>query len=173
MAAPHVTGLAALVLAHHPDFSGAFRARTAHRVARLFQILKASARPVNVGDPRRTGFGIPDAPTALGLQVTTHVVSQTPLATQGFTGQTAGQPLSGASIYGSPTFGANVGPLGGLHGAFTPFMVDPMTGGAYAVQAQPGQATNGRAYWTMGNPPPYGSMGTMGGAGGPRGYWAW
>jgi len=47
-----------------------------------------------------------------------------------------------------------------------------VTGGAYAVQAQPGQATNGRTYWTMG-PPPYGSMGAMGGAGGPRGYWTW
>jgi subtilisin len=175
MAAPHVTGLAALVLAHHPDFAGAFRARTVHRVARLFQILKASARPVNVGDPRRTGFGIPDAPTALGLQVTTHVVSQTPLTTQAFTGQTTGQPLGGAvgAIYGSPTFAPNVGPVGGLQGAFRPFMVDPMTGGAYAMQAQPGQTANGRAYWTMGNPPPYGSMGAMGGTNGPRGYWAW
>jgi hypothetical protein len=37
-------------------------------VQRLFQILKASARPVNLGDRRRTGFGLPDAPTALGLQ---------------------------------------------------------------------------------------------------------
>lgn len=67
MAASHVTGLAALVLAHVPDFQGPFRARNADRVERLFQILRASARPVNVGDPRRTGFGIPDVLVALGL----------------------------------------------------------------------------------------------------------
>jgi subtilisin family serine protease len=69
MAAPHVTGLAALVLAHHPDFAVAFRARNLQRVQRLYQILKASARPLNLGDPRRTGFGLPDAPLALTLQL--------------------------------------------------------------------------------------------------------
>ncbi len=73
MAAPHVTGLAALVLAHHPDFAGPFKARNAQRVERLFQILKASARPINLGDPRRTGFGLPDAPTALGLRLGSQV----------------------------------------------------------------------------------------------------
>ena len=67
MAAPHVTGLAALILAHHPDFQGAIRMRNAQRVERLFQIIKASCRPVMVGDQRRTGFGLPDAPRAVGL----------------------------------------------------------------------------------------------------------
>jgi subtilisin family serine protease len=67
MAASHVTGLAALVLAHHPDFRGPFRTRNADRVERLFQILRASAQPINVGDPRRTGFGMPDVLVALGL----------------------------------------------------------------------------------------------------------
>ena len=72
MAAPHITGLAALVLAHHPDFQGQFRAKNADRVNRLFQILKASARPLNLGDPNRTGAGLPDAtkalPSAQGVQ---------------------------------------------------------------------------------------------------------
>jgi subtilisin family serine protease len=67
MAASHVSGLAALVLAHHPDFQGPFKARNAARVDRLFQILRASAQPLNLGDPRRTGFGIPDVLVALGL----------------------------------------------------------------------------------------------------------
>jgi subtilisin family serine protease len=67
MAAAHVTGLAALVLAHHPDFQGLFKARNAARVDRLFQILRASAHPLNLGDPRRTGFGMPDVLVALGL----------------------------------------------------------------------------------------------------------
>ena len=67
MAAAHVTGLAALVLAHHPEFQGPFKARNADRVDRLFQILRASAQPVQVGDARRTGFGMPDVLVALGL----------------------------------------------------------------------------------------------------------
>jgi subtilisin len=68
MATPHIAGLAALVLAHHPDFqTPAFRLRTAARVDRLFQILKESATPLNLGDPTRTGVGLPDAVRALGL----------------------------------------------------------------------------------------------------------
>ena len=69
MAAPHVAGLAVLVLAHHPDFSRPpFNARGSARVDRLFELLKASARPVDVGDPTRTGHGLPDALRALGLE---------------------------------------------------------------------------------------------------------
>jgi len=69
MAASHIAGVAALVLAHHPDFVGPFKLRNAQRVARLFQVLKASARPLDLGDPHRTGFGMPDVPTALTLQL--------------------------------------------------------------------------------------------------------
>jgi subtilisin family serine protease len=65
-AAAHVSGLATLLLAHHPDFAGAFRPRTAARVDRLFQILRRSARPLALGDPRRTGAGLPDALMAFG-----------------------------------------------------------------------------------------------------------
>lgn len=75
MAAPHVTGLAALVLAHHPDFQGLYRARNVQRVERLFQLLKQSAQPLNLGDPYRVGAGLPDALQALGL------VPQIPTAT--------------------------------------------------------------------------------------------
>jgi subtilisin family serine protease len=67
MAAPHVTGLAALVLAHHADFQGAYKARNASRVERLFQILKQSAQPLNLGDPYRVGAGLPDALQAFSL----------------------------------------------------------------------------------------------------------
>jgi len=67
MAAPHITGLAALVLAHHPEFQTTFKARTADRVERLFQVIRASARSVNVGDPSRTGYGLPDVLAAIGL----------------------------------------------------------------------------------------------------------
>jgi hypothetical protein len=68
MATPHVTGLAALVLAHHPDFSSpALRLPTAARVDRLFEILKASATPLHVGDLQRSGAGLPDCLRALAL----------------------------------------------------------------------------------------------------------
>lgn len=38
---------------------------------RLIQIIKASARPVNLGDVSRTGFGLPDVMVAIGLQTAT------------------------------------------------------------------------------------------------------
>ncbi|UFZ03267.1 S8 family serine peptidase [Bradyrhizobium ontarionense] len=68
MATPHVTGLAALVLAHHPDFKGAFQTRDARRVERLFQILKDTSVPLQFGDPNRSGAGLPNAARALGLE---------------------------------------------------------------------------------------------------------
>ncbi len=69
MAAPHVTGLAALVLAHRPEFQGMLGARGPERVERLFQVLRLSARPVTLGDPARIGYGMPDALAALGLSM--------------------------------------------------------------------------------------------------------
>ncbi len=66
LAAAHVAALAALMLAHHSDFQAGFAARDGRRVERLFQILKATAQPL--GDPLRTGAGLPDAVRALGLQ---------------------------------------------------------------------------------------------------------
>ncbi|HEX3827735.1 MAG TPA: S8 family serine peptidase [Sporichthyaceae bacterium] len=70
-AAAHVSGLAALVLAHHPDFTGPFRARNAARVERLFGILRASATPLDLGVRGGCGAGLPDAVRALqpGLPV--------------------------------------------------------------------------------------------------------
>lgn len=67
MATPHITGLAALVLAHHPDFRGAGPLRSAARVERLFQIIKQACQPLMLGDQRRTGFGLPDVIRAVGL----------------------------------------------------------------------------------------------------------
>ena len=68
MAAPHITGLAALVLAHHPEFQGPYRARSAERVERLFQLIRMSAHRVSLADPTRIGVGLPDAVVAVGLQ---------------------------------------------------------------------------------------------------------
>lgn len=66
-AAPYVTGLAALLLAHHPDFRGRFAGRDSARVDRLFELIKGSCRPLALGDPTRSGAGLPDAVAALGL----------------------------------------------------------------------------------------------------------
>ncbi|NUR88326.1 MAG: S8 family serine peptidase [Nonomuraea sp.] len=70
MAAPHVTGLAALVLAHHDDFQAQFKSRDSRRVERLFQIIKSSCTPLDLGDPGRSGAGLPDAFRALAKTVT-------------------------------------------------------------------------------------------------------
>lgn len=68
MAAAHVTGLAALILAHHPDFQGSYQARNERRVERLFHILRESCRPLSLSDPDRTGSGLPDGLKALSVE---------------------------------------------------------------------------------------------------------
>jgi len=123
MAAPHVTGLAALVFAHHPDFQGPFKARNSDRVDRLFQILKASAQPVNVGDPRRTGFGLPDVLLAVGL---------------------AAHPGVAASAQPGAPAPQSAGPIGGLFGGypgsgFGPYaapQLAPQMAGPFAINPQ-------------------------------------
>jgi len=67
VAAPHIAGLAALVLAHHPDFRNNYQIRGANRVDRLFAILRASCRPLPYHDRLRVGAGLPDAVVAVGL----------------------------------------------------------------------------------------------------------
>ncbi|MBP1203686.1 subtilisin family serine protease [Duganella sp. 1411] len=87
MATPHITGLAALTLAHHPDFqTPQYKARGAERVERLFQILRASARRVSLGDQSRIGFGLPDALVAVGLQTLSGQTAQPAMAPQNVMG---------------------------------------------------------------------------------------
>jgi subtilisin family serine protease len=115
MAAPHVSGLAALVLAHHPDFQSAFKARGPERVERLFQVIKMSARRVSLGDSSRTGYGLPDVLVAVGLQA--------PLAQVGQQGARTG----GA---GALMGGGGLGQHAGMHAAaFDPLTLGRMGGG--------------------------------------------
>lgn len=68
MAAPHITGLAALILAHHPTFQGAGRRRSSARVAQLFQTIKAASSPL-FADAMRSGAGAPSLQRALGTSM--------------------------------------------------------------------------------------------------------
>ena len=117
MAAPHITGLAALVLAHHPQFQGAFKLRSAERVERLFQVMRASAQRVSMADPSRIGVGLPDALVAVGLQPS--------LATQGM--GAAGGVIGGFMRQNMEHPPGTYQPIGGLAG---------LLGGLLPIQQQ-------------------------------------
>jgi subtilisin len=57
IAAPHVAGLAAVLLAHHPLFQGPLRARGPQRVAALFQMIRSLCVPYAFAG--RAGAGLP------------------------------------------------------------------------------------------------------------------
>jgi subtilisin family serine protease len=80
MATPHITGLAALILAHHPDFRDGFRDRNEQRVERLFDIIRSSCTALDFGDPGRSGAGLPDAARALDLAASAATVTTPELA---------------------------------------------------------------------------------------------
>jgi subtilisin family serine protease len=57
-AAPHVTGLATLLLAHHPAFQGPLRFRSQQRVVALYSMIRWLCVPYGFG-AERTGAGLP------------------------------------------------------------------------------------------------------------------
>jgi subtilisin family serine protease len=67
-AAAHVTGFAALILAHHPLFQeDSLRARGEQRVHALFELIRASAVP-HFPNPQRAGAGVPNLARVPGVQ---------------------------------------------------------------------------------------------------------
>ncbi len=131
MAAPHITGLAALVLAHHPEFQGPFRARSAERVERLFQLIRMSAHRVSQGDPTRIGLGLPDAVVAVGLQQPNMTLAGAPAGVIGSLigstmgpglGQGFGEQAMGGMIGGLlPIQQYGIGALGAINVGQSPF----------------------------------------------------
>jgi subtilisin family serine protease len=92
VAAAHVAAIAALVLAHHPDFQPAPgrppASRNANRVHRLLQLILASCRPLPQLGWHRSGAGIPDAAAAVGMA---------PWGSYSTPSSTAAQPAAGAA----------------------------------------------------------------------------
>ena len=143
MATPHVTGLAALVLAHHPDFKGAFQARDARRVERLFQILKETATPLQFGDPNRTGAGLPNAMRALGLETGVAAAVTAPGADPSL--ETLRRLLGLVRVDAPSMVPA---------GTMAPQSVNPMQNGASPVPRGPAQTTAATLAPTMMDPDP-------------------
>ncbi|GAB3421857.1 S8 family serine peptidase [Massilia agilis] len=134
MAAPHVTGLAALVLAHHPAFQGPGRAPNADRVERLFQVIRMSARRVTLGEQTRIGYGLPDALVALGWSVMA-ADRRGQQSLQGMAGMGLGAlgGIGGVGLMGEAAFGQPVG-LGAAQGGIPgipglPFGIGTVRGG--------------------------------------------
>jgi subtilisin family serine protease len=142
MAAPHVTGLAALVLAHHPDFQSTYRTRGPERVERLFQLIRMSARPVSIGEATHTGSGMPDVLVAIGLQAG---LAQ-PI--QGQYQRGGASPGAGATPPQTPAYAAN--PASGFATAqaqaFAPMSFDPRLVSEVMLATQRGNPFGG-AFW--------------------------
>jgi subtilisin len=154
-AAQHIAGLAALVLAHHPAFQSAFKARGAERVDRLFDAIKLSSRRVATNDVRRIGFGLPDVLVALGLQ--SPATASAALESTGHNalfGTSATNPLAGlaAGIWAGNSLGQAAQSTGGLMSASTAFdggITARMPGG---VAQHPNETVAGGSFGM----PPYG-----------------
>ncbi|TFW30912.1 S8 family serine peptidase [Massilia horti] len=110
MAAPHITGLAALMLAHHPEFQAQARVRSAERVERLFQLIRLSGRRLTLADPTRIGYGMPDALVALGLAVAPGQAAFQSMLAQLLAGAPRATSMGEAAYAGAPLGQRPLGP---------------------------------------------------------------
>ena len=132
MAAPHVTGLAALLIGHHPLFRSELSQRSQQRVAGLFNIIRSMCAPYQFGFGR-TGSGLP---RLHGLEAILQPVQGEQLTTPAAADGRAQQPqpvMTPLSAFG--------GAIGGvMPGGFAPLGA----GGQFAPQAaMPGQGGMG------------------------------
>ncbi len=143
MATPHVTGLAALLLAHHPDFQrgGPFAARNGQRVDHLFQLIKLSAQPLDLGDPTRTGAGLPDATRAFSI-----AASAGAPAAAGLFGASPGVAAGSPSGVVASQLGAYLPYTGGA-GAYSYGVPPPGTPAGPGASPAPQYAANAAVQW--------------------------
>jgi subtilisin family serine protease len=148
-AAPHVTGLAALLLAHHPLFQGPLRSRGQQRVAALFGMIRSLCVPYGFG-AERVGAGLP---RLHGLEQLLQPEPQPGGATTGShgNGQTTAPPTAASPGIAFRTMGgvtdpmaATVAPIFGMPGfspreaasaPVAPLYVHPLVAQAWPVQA--------------------------------------
>jgi subtilisin len=155
MAAPHVTGVAAILLAHHPAFQGPLWARNQHRVAGLFSLIRSLCIPYGFG---AVGAGVPRLHGLEGLLQPS--LQQTGRETGASTGNGQAAPAfpavpggrSGSPL--EPPIAAGAGAMAGMPGpafAFAPplasaggggsmidprlYLHSPLTGQAWPLQA--------------------------------------
>jgi subtilisin family serine protease len=98
IAAAQVTGMAALILAHHPLFQGPLKARSEQRVSALFSLITACAVP-QFADPLRGGAGVPDLRRVPGLYGTTAPGVYADLFGAGMSGPAGVEPFPYAHGY--------------------------------------------------------------------------
>jgi subtilisin family serine protease len=152
MAAPHITGLAALYLAHHPTFKGPLKARNAQRVAGLFNMMKSSSAAYQFG-MERTGVGVPtlhgliQTIVATGAQPAVGTVESVAQAPQIPPAAVAGIPLSAQAqpynMLGSQLGSVLGGIIGNILGGPSGAQVGQTLGGLAPFQTAPGNVMSG------------------------------
>lgn len=123
MATPHVTGLAALILAHHPAFAGR-KDRSAQRVAQLFSLLNAATVP-ELADPLRGGLGLPVATRVFADELRAPPSGQAPFASAEAKPVEAAPPSQG--VQGAGFLGGGM-PSWRSFGGYTGLMGDVLVG---------------------------------------------
>jgi subtilisin len=144
-AAPHVTGLAALLLAHHPAFQGPLRFRSQQRVAALYSMIRWLCVPYGFG-AERTGAGLPrlhgveqvlqPSPQQAGQRAGStgngQAAARNAVAPSAVPGMSFGQPIG--SVLSPMAAATLASPVDAAH--MTPLYVQP----ALVAQAWPVQA---------------------------------